>query len=170
MTLADNWGATAAERALRLPCDELLPGAALRAHRAVTIDAPPATVYRWLCQLRFAPYSYDLIDNLGRRSPRHLIPDAEILEPGQPMVAIFRLHSATPGEQLTLQTRRAAMTYAVRAGEGGTRLLGRLVFDPPGGRLGAALIAPALSLGDLVMMRRQLLNFKALAERTAAGN
>ncbi len=85
------------------------------------------------------------------------------------MVAIFRLHSATPDEQLTLVTARTAMTYAVRAGEHGTRLLGRLVFDPPGGRLGAAVIGPALSLGDLVMMRRQLLNFKALAERTAAG-
>jgi hypothetical protein len=30
-------------------------------------------------------------------------------------------------------------------------------------------LAPALSLGDLFMARRQLLNLKQLAERTAAG-
>ncbi len=50
--LADNWGATEAEQALPLPCDDLLPGAALRANRAVTVRAPAPVVYRWLCQLR----------------------------------------------------------------------------------------------------------------------
>jgi hypothetical protein len=43
-----------------------------------------------------------------------------------------------------------------------TRLLLKVVT--PGGRV----IAPLLSVGDMIMARRQLLNLAALAERTAA--
>ena len=43
-----------------------------------------------------------------------------------------------------------------------TRLLLKIVTR--GGRL----IAPLLSIGDLIMARRQLLNLAALAERTAS--
>ena len=80
---ASEWGSTAKERAMTLPCDHLLPDAKQVVHRAVDVDAPPEAVFRWLCQLKVAPYSYDLIDNLGRRSPRELTPGAEELREGQ---------------------------------------------------------------------------------------
>jgi hypothetical protein len=70
VTPGANWGATPTERAARLPCDELAPHARVRADRAVNVDAPANVVFAWLCQLRKAPYSYDFIDNFGRRSPR----------------------------------------------------------------------------------------------------
>jgi hypothetical protein len=162
-----NWGASEQERALVLPCDRLLRRAPVGLHRAVSVAAPPYIVFRWLCQLKHAPYSYDLIDNLARRSPRELTPGAERLRAGQRFMSIFALASFAHGEHITLCSYRTVVTYAVIGSEGPTRLLARVLFDPPGDRLSAALIARALALADLAMMRKQLLTLKALAERDA---
>jgi hypothetical protein len=97
-----EWGTTAAERAHDVPCDELLPEPDDVMFRAVDVECPPATLYRWLCQLRHAPYSYDKLDNFGRRSPQTLTPGAERLEVGQRMVAIFELAAFEPGRSVTL--------------------------------------------------------------------
>jgi hypothetical protein len=168
MSLAANWGATAHEQGMALACDELLATAPLRLHRAVSVQAEPRLVFHWLCQLKQAPYSYDLLDNLGRRSPREMTPGGERLEVGQRFMSIFTLASFTPDEQLTLRARRTVVTYAA-LGEGhGTRLIARVLLEPPGGPLLGALAGRALALGDLLMMRKQLLTLKALSERDAA--
>jgi hypothetical protein len=160
-----NWGASPAERNAPLPCDELLPEARTRCDRAVSVDAPVAVLFRWLCQLRVAPYSYDLLDNLGRRSPRELTPGLERLEVGQRFMSIFSLASFAPDDHLTLRSPGVAVTYAVCPRADRSRLIVRVLFKAPGGRLGAAVIGRALALGDLVMMRKQLLTLKELAER-----
>lgn len=168
MTVGSNWGASRNERALELPCDRLLPTAAVRLDRAVSVAAPAAVVFRWLCQLKLAPYSYDLIDNFGRTSPRELVDGTERLEPGQRFMTIFELASFVRDEHITLRSRHTAVTYAARPTEGTTtRLLARVMFAPPGGRAGARLLGSALALGDLVMMRKQLLTLTALMERDA---
>jgi hypothetical protein len=165
----ENWGATAAERGTRFACDELLPRADVVLLRAVDVAAPAATTFRWLCQLRAAPYSYDAIDNFGRRSPRELTPGLERLQVGQRFMRIFRLASFEPGRSLTLVTGsrlfgRVACTYAaLPAGEQRSRIVVRMLvayrpFTRP--------LHPAFAAGDLVMMRRQLLNLAALAERS----
>jgi len=164
--LAENWGATDAERAAPMPCDELLPGARFRCHRAITVEASPAAVFRWLCQLRRAPYSYDLLDNFGRRSPRTLTPGLDQLHHGQRFMSIFRLAAFEADHQITLSGKGTAVTYAVRPEGGGTRLLVCVLFDPAS-RLLAAL-APSFALGDLVMMRKQLLTLRDLAEGEAS--
>jgi hypothetical protein len=168
-----SWGDTAAERAIPLPCDELVPGDAMVLNRAVDVAAPAALTFRWLCQLRVAPYSYDLLDNGGRRSPRTLVPGLERLEVGQRMCRIFTLDSFVPGSQLTLRLTSArgrlafgdvAITYAVTpTGPRTSRLLARV-------RVGGLhpLRRHALAWGDLVMMRKQLRTFAALAEHSAA--
>jgi hypothetical protein len=164
-----NWGSTEAERSLEYPCDLLLPDPDEEMYRAVDVDAPPATVFRWLCQLRVAPYSYDWIDNFGRRSPQSLTPGLDELEPGQEFMRIFELDSFEPGRSITIRSRRsgpviAAVTYLAEARPpGGSRLLVKFSCrynSRPVALLGRIGMAP----GDLVMMRRQLLQLKRLAE------
>jgi hypothetical protein len=171
-TLVRQWGSTPAERAAPFPCDRHLPDADDTMFRAVDVDAPQAVVFRWLCQLRVAPYSYDTLDNFGRQSPQELTPGLERLEPGQRFMTIFRLAELEPERSLTLVSDgkvfgRVACTYRADPIDGGrSRLVVKLLVAYPGlphGPLVRLIGAP----GDLVMMRRQLLNLKALAEETA---
>jgi hypothetical protein len=154
VSIVFDWGTTAAERARSYPCDALLRGP--ECFRGVSVAAPPAVVFRWLCQLRAAPYSYDLIDNLGRRSPRTLTPGLDALAVGQRVMTIFRLVAFERDRHLTLRTRGTVVTYAVLPDGEGSRLVAKLIFSGP--------LARAMPWLDLPMMRRQLLNLKALAE------
>jgi hypothetical protein len=167
--IVSQWGSTTADRARPYPCDRLLPEPELTLFRAVEVEAPAATTFRWLCQLRAAPYSYDKLDNLGRRSPQELTPGLERLQVGQRMQTIFRLVEFEPGRSLTMTSRgrpfgRVALTYlADPVGEGRSRIVVKVLCSPPPGIL-RPLALLALPPGDLVMMRRQLLNLKELAE------
>lgn len=175
---ASSWGAQPGELRAPIPADALLPDPDERWLRAVDVAAPALLTWRWLCQLRAAPYSYDLVDNLGRRSPQELTPGLDALEHGQRVMTLFTLESWVPGEHLTLQARprlpllpALAVSYVLTpAGAAACRLaMHVLVRSPPlarnpPGRAGLAL----LRAGDLVMARRQLLNLAALAERDAA--
>ena len=61
-----EWGTTAAERASALPGDEFVPVAQYRIDHAITIDAPPDAVWRWLIQIgqdRGGFYSYTRLEN-----------------------------------------------------------------------------------------------------------
>ncbi|WP_253869882.1 hypothetical protein [Mycobacterium sp. 1164966.3] len=142
---------------MALPCDALCP-LGIQADRAISIDASPSMVFAWLCQLRVAPYSYDLLDNFGRRSPRKRDPELVRLEVGQRFMTLFALHSFVDDEHITLRAKGVAVTYAVRPEGASTRLHARVWFAGP------SLLARLLALGDLVMMRKQLLTLKSLAE------
>jgi hypothetical protein len=167
-----RWGTTPEERAAALPCDRFLPEADDVAHRAIDVAAPTEVVFRWLCQMRVAPYSYDLVDNLGRRSPRQLTPGLDRLELGQRFAHIFRLVDVEPGRSLTIRTDSGPFgdvvcTYVVSPRPGGSRLFVRLRIRYPRGPLGP-VFRVLLPPGDLVMMRKQLRTFAELAERQAA--
>lgn len=164
------WGATTAELETRYDCDDLRPGATHRLVRATSVGAPPAVVFRWLCQLRVAPYSFDWLDNFGRQSPRALVPGLDDLAAGQQVMTIFTLASFRRDEQLTVRMNPGppsvlfgdlAVSYAVRPTAVGSRLVA--VLRCAGG---GAVPMPLLARGDLVMMRRQLRTLAGLAEGT----
>lgn len=168
-----SWGATDEERAASYPCDTLVPEPDDVLFRAVGVDAPAPVMFRWLCQLRLAPYSYDLIDNLGRRSPRHLVEGIDDLHVGQRIATIFELASFERDRHLTMVVRghpvfgSVAITYRVTpAGPDRCRLVVALRVRYPRNVIGL-LVRPWLPAGDLVMMRKQLRTFARLAEGTA---
>lgn len=166
---AHEWGSTPAERAVRYPAQDLLDGHLL--HRAIDVAAPAEVAFRWLCQLTVAPYSYDWLDNGGRRSPGTLSPVAEQLVIGQHVMRIFELVAFEPGRSMTLVVvdRKAlrmfgplAVTYQVNPlGSSRARYVAVLVVGSWGIR------GRALAYGDAVMMRKQLRTLARLASARA---
>lgn len=77
--------AVAADRAWRLAGDEVLPDADAQLTHAIAIDARPAAVWPWLVQMggqRGGWYSWDRLDNGGRRSADRIIPELQHLHLG----------------------------------------------------------------------------------------
>jgi hypothetical protein len=141
--------------------------------RAVDIQAPAEVAYRWVCQLKVAPYSYDWLDNWGRRSPRRLTPGADQVAVGQSFL-IGPIVEFREGRHLTAVIDppyarlfgACSVTYAVKStGSGSCRLVVKL--DVPCRTRWERTRAFLLAWGDLFMMRKQLLTLKKLAEKMA---
>jgi hypothetical protein len=137
LSAVGTWGSPADERAAVYPCDGLIDRPDRVLFQAVDVGAPAGLVFRWLCQLRVAPYSYDWIDNLGRRSPRRLTEGLDELEVGQRFMTIFRLASLEEGGSITLDATtplfgRVAVTYQVTpTATDRSRLVAKLAFVAP---------------------------------------
>lgn len=168
------WGATAHEVRERYGCDAGLRPGDDRLVRAITVDAEPEVVFDWLGNLRVAPYSYDWLDNLGRRSPRHLRDDLGPWQPGHRVMQIFEAEGVEEGRSVTIRMRPGPgrmlfgdvrVTYAVSALEpgGASRLVAVLRFRATGGTADAVR-RRVLAWGDLLMMRKQLRTLRDLAQ------
>ncbi len=168
------WNATPDEVARQYECDAGMRDSDDRLLRAISIDAAPDTAFAWLGNLRVAPYSYDWLDNFCRRSPRELRLDLGPLTPGQRIMYIFEAVSVELGRSFTTGIRPALarrlfgevrITYAVEPeATGGSRLIGVLRFPATGGLIGA-MFRWLLAWADLVMMRKQLMTLRDLAEQ-----
>ena len=160
--IGDRWGVTDAEVHRPYGCDALVPAPTLEAWRGVTVHARAATVWARVRQVRLAPYSYDLVDNLGRRSPRDRrdLPDPQT---GDPFTRALgrdrgRVVAVDPGRELTATIMGAHLSYAVLPRDRDVRLVLKVVART------SRWLAPALSVGDLLMARKQLQTLKELSE------
>ena len=170
--LFENWGATPDEIAGPVVGDDLCPDARAIATRCITLAAPPAEMFPWLRQMGFGRagwYSYDWLDNLGRRSATSINPDWQDVETGSRVPAgpmSFDAAIVEPPRALVLRVGTGDMTkrrvqftlaYELRPVPDGTRLVTRvrIRLNVPGGRLFERFV---LGPGDGVMVRKQLLN------------
>jgi hypothetical protein len=121
---------------------------------------------RFPCAEVTAPYSYDCVGNLGRRSPQQLraLPDPVV---GDRFTTVFggrpagRILMTGTEEHLTAQIMGTVMSYVLVPEGARTRLLLKPVARE------RHPLAPLLAIGDLIMARRQLRNLARLAERHA---
>ena len=166
-----EWGIATEERSLMFPCDDLFERSEKPWYRGVTVRAPPEVVFRWLCQMKVASYSY------GRKSPQTLSPGLEELAVGQRLMRSFDLVDFERPRHLTIRlrpdalesrfVRDIAVSYLIVPDDSDScRLLVKLLVRHREGLRGwlVRLLGP---WGDLMMMRRQLLNFKRLSEKTS---
>jgi hypothetical protein len=168
------WGVTSDELLLNYPCDRHMETFHDTYYRGVTIHADPEIIFRWICQMKLAPYSYDWIDNLGRKSPQELIPGVDELKTGQKLMFIFDLISFEQNKHLTIRLNNAFTRFLgdtvisykiISKNHNKCRLLIKILVQYPKGIFGK-LLNCILPPGDLIMIRRQLLNFKELSEKT----
>jgi len=169
-----TWGTEPEERSMAFPCDRNIEHFDAVYYRGITIKARPHIIFRWLRQMRVAPYSYDWIDNLGRQSPRTLTPGLERLAVGQEIMGGFELVEFESNRHLTFRTKKTGAESRIFGDIGASylivpqnshscRLIVKLIIRYPGGVIGW-FMRRVLPWGDMIMMRRQLLNFKRLSE------
>ena len=115
--IGDRWGVSKSETLLSYPCDDFVASPTLQAWRGVRVEAPVKVVWPWVAQVRIAPYSYDWIDNRGRRSPSELagLPEPQVGDRFTTAAgrAVGRIVSVDPGRQLTGTIWGAFMSYVL---------------------------------------------------------
>jgi len=165
------WGATPAEIDNSVVGDHLCLDASLVATRSITISAPPADVGFG----RAGWYSYDWIDNLGRKSATTIREEWQSVESGDKIpsgpiaftatVVDAPRHFVLEIKSLGKKAPRLHFTlaYELRDDPQGTRLVTRMrshVNFPLGFLFEKLVLGP----GDGIMLRRQLLNIRRNAQ------
>lgn len=183
--IAYTWGSTPEERLMSFPCDSYMNSSDEAYFRAIDVKAPTEILFRWLCQLKVGSYSYDWLDHLeriffkvtesirDRPSPEQLLPGVENLALGQRVMGIFKLVEFEQNRHLTivLDDKQAisifgdiAASYVlVPMTSNSCRLILKGHIRYPRNPFWSWL-RPFMPWGDLLMMRKQFLRLKHLAE------
>ncbi len=183
--IAYTWGSTPEERLMPFPCDQYIENSDEPYFRAINVKAPTQILFRWLCQLKVGSYNYDSIDRLERiffpvkdsisdhPSPKQLLPGVENLALGQRVMGVFQLVEFEQNRHLTIvmdDERAITMFGNITASyvvfpisENTCRLILKGHIRYPRNSFWS-WIRYFLPWGDLLMMRRQFLRLKSLAE------
>jgi hypothetical protein len=178
------WGSTVEELAMPLPGDKPDRRPADEIQHAVTIDAPPDTVWPWLVQLgqdRAGFYSYDWLERAAGVDVENVFeirPEWQTREAGDFVRATqasylgglfgpdlgWRLDEVQQGRALVL--RHWGAFVLLPASDGGTRFVIRSTITHRRIPVWAAVVNMGLfELPHFIMERRMMLTIKALAER-----
>ena len=168
------WGATEEEIQSSVIGDDLCRDATLIATRSVTIAAPPEKVFPWIRQMGFGRagwYSYDWLDNLGRKSATTIHDEWQSVVAGDkvpsgPISFTATIVDAPRHFVLEIQSLgkkspklHFTLAYELRDDPQGTRLVTRMrshVKLPLGSVIEKVILGP----GDGIMLRRQLLTIQ----------
>lgn len=129
---------------------------------SIEINAAPEAIWPWLAQMgngRAGWYSYDWLDNLGRKSLEVIDPKLTAIEKGQ-KIPYAVISDFVKNEFITFQFgSKSTFTYYLQAMDPGTRLWTRL-------RIPHAhwLVKSTLGFGHTVMQKKQFLEIKRRAE------
>jgi hypothetical protein len=171
-----HWGATPEEINGHVIGDDICTHARVICTRSISLKAPPHEVFPWIRQMGFGRagwYSYDFIDNLGRKSAASIEQKWQdvhtgSLVPGGPIQFVAALVDTPHSFVLQIGTHTTSsarlcftLAYDLRPQGEGTRLVTRMRarVGLPGGKLIERFL---LGPGDGVMLRKQLLT---LAQR-----
>lgn len=179
-------GVSDSEVRLSLPGDEILPDAPVQNDRAISIAAPPESVWPWIAQLgqdRAGFYSFEALENLVGSQIRNadsIVPEWQQPRVGDPFPlapeVVLRLAIVEPGYALVASSEggqsRAKIgmdfTWAFVVtpdGAAGTRLhvRERYAVSPA-----TRVLTEGLSMVSAFMSARMLATIKRLAEQTPA--
>ena len=184
-----RWGATDEELKLPLPGDDIVKDPTSTTTNAVTIHAAPKDIWPWLVQIgkgRGGLYSYDWLDilfgYLDRPSVKKVLPEFQNPMPGD-VIPIgkdettdddFYVHSVEKERAFVIGSNhpsfRDRFSWAmilVPLGPRETRLIVRC-HARMDRSLKGTVSQLALEPAAFIMIRRQMLNFKRLAEASLA--
>jgi hypothetical protein len=176
-----TWGAAEEEVDRLMPGDDLLANPDIVSTRAISIDAPPATIWPWLVQMgpgRGGVYTYDWIENLfglNMHSAEEILPQFQDLRVGD----VQSLGSKGP--RLRVEVLDAEKAMVLRSEDGNwvwafalyregerTRLVSRNRIATPGAsRLVRVFNIFVMAPGSLIMERKMLLGIRRRAEHLA---
>jgi hypothetical protein len=173
--------ATPREVAAAMPGDALVTQPIGVVTHAVTIDAPPEEVWPWLAQMgagtRAGWYSYDRLDNSGKRSAWRILARLQEVAVGDLFPALpgardaFVVVACEPAKALVLAVPasddgyRAHWAFAlVRSGRDQTRLIVRASFAYTLLHLPRSVMRVLARIVHFIMERKQLLGIKQRVE------
>ena len=172
----ENWGATPDEIERPMLGDDIVENPGVVTTRAVTIAAPPSSVWPWLAQMGPAPrggaYTYDWIENifgLNMHSVDEVLPEYQDIKAGDTigegeMKWVLRI--VEPEKFLVIEAKPGAWSWAFglyHAEDGSTRLVSRNRIAGSGPQMAAYLTL--MDPGSLLMERKMLLGIKQRAEK-----
>ena len=175
MDLTHSWGIQTNELDIVYPCDDIDKkfDSKCTLYRAITIQAPAEEIFLWLCQLRFSSCSYDLIGGSKKKALQSTLYSQPELKINQTVMEIFELISFEQNVQITLSIKPNSgyplesliVSYmTIKQGGKSCRLICKANMKYKRSLVGY-IAKKILPLGDLIMMRKQMLNIKRFAER-----